>query len=96
EGWSVAQLVEASPSRRSRMRILPPALLRAGGAGDLPVRVIAKAAGDRCRVLDVGLDELAEFLTEFGEDELLTLVFGPVTARNAAQAHAFAAHAVAG
>ena len=90
EGWSVAQLVEANPSRRWRMRILPPTLVRAGGAGDLPVRVIAKAAADRCRVLDLGLHELAEFLAEFGEDELLTLVFGPVIARSAAQAHAFA------
>jgi hypothetical protein len=96
EGWSVAQLVEASPSRRLRMRILPPALVRAGGAGDLPVRVIAKAAADRCRVLDLGLHELSEFLGEFAKDELLTLVFGPVVARNTAQAHAFIANGLAG
>jgi len=96
EGWSVAQLVEASPSGRLRMRILPPALVRAGGAGDLPVRVIAKAAADRCRVLDLGLHELSEFLGEFAKDELLTLVFGPVFARGAVQAHAFTANGLAG
>jgi hypothetical protein len=95
EGWSVAQLVEASPSQRSRMRILPPALVR-GGAGNSPVRVIAKAAADRCSVLDVGLCELAEFLGEFGKDELLTLIFGPVLGRNAAQAHAFTFNGLAG
>ncbi len=96
EGWSVVQLVVAGPSRRSRMRILPPALVQAGGAGDLPVRVIAKAAADRCRVLDVGLHEFAEFLGEFNGDELLTIVFGPVIARNAVQAHAFIANGLAG
>jgi hypothetical protein len=96
EGWSVAQLVEASPSRRLRMGILPPAMLRAGRTGDLSVRVIAKAAADRCRVLDVGSDELAGFLSEFGKDEPLTLVFGPVTARHAAQAHAYTANGLAG
>ena len=96
EGWSVAQLIEASSTGRLRMRILPAALVRAGGAGDLPVRVIAKAAADRCRVFDLGLDELDEFLGEFAKDELLTLVFGPVIARNAAQPHAFTANALAG
>ena len=71
-------------------------MLRAGRTGDLPVRVIAKVAADRCRVLDVGSDELAEFLSEFGKDELLTLIFGPVTARHAAQAHAYTANGLAG
>ena len=95
EGWSVAQLVEASLSRRSRMHILPPALVRAGRAGDFPVRVITKAA-DRCRVLDVGLHGLAEFLSEFNGDELLTLVFGPFVTRRGAPAHTFTANALAG
>jgi hypothetical protein len=94
EGWSVAQLVEANPSRRLRMGILPPALARAGG--DLPVRVIAKAAADRCRIVDLVLPELAEFLSEFGNDELLTLIYGPLVARGAAQAHAFATNGLAG
>jgi len=58
--------------------------------------VIAKAAADRCRVLDLGLHELSEFLGEFGKDELLTLVFGPVVARNTAQASAFIANGLAG
>jgi hypothetical protein len=96
EGWSVAQLVEASPSRRLRMRILPPALVRAGGVGALSVRVIAKTAADRCRVLDVGFHEFTEFLGEFNGDQLLTLVFVPVGARSAAQAQGFTAHGLAG
>jgi hypothetical protein len=78
------------------MHILPPVLVRADGAGDFLVRVIAKAAAGRCRVVDLGVRELPEFFGECGNDELLTLVIGPVVARNTAQAHAFAAHAVAG
>jgi hypothetical protein len=96
EGWSVVRLVEAGPGRRQRLHILPPALARANGAGDAPVRVIAKTVGERYRVIDVGLDELAELIGEFGEDELLTLVFGPVVIRSAAQAHAFTANGLAG
>ena len=95
-GWSVVQLVEASPGRRARMHILPPALIRPDGIGDLPVRVIEKASGDRYRAFDVGLHELAEFIGQFDGDELLTLVFGPVVIRSPAQAHAFTANGLAG
>ena len=96
EGWSVVRLVEASPGQRQRMHILPPALARANGVGDPPVQVIAKTGDGRYRVIDVGVDELAELIAEFGEDELLTLVFGPVVIRSAAQAHAFTANGLAG
>jgi len=96
EGWSVVQLLEASPGRRARMHILPPALIRPDGIGDLPVRVIAKTGGDRYRAFDVGLHELAEFIGQFDDDEPLTLVFGPVVIRSPAQAHAFTANGLAG
>jgi hypothetical protein len=96
QGWSVVQLVEASPSGRLRMASLPPALVWAGGAVRLPVRVIAKAGADQHRMLDLGLHELTEFLGELATDELLTVVFGPVIVHNVVQAHAFTANGLAG
>jgi len=96
EGWSVAQLIQPSLGGRSRLHILPPALVRAGTAADLQVQLIAKPVADRHRVLGVGLPELAEILDEFGEDELLTLVFGPFFTRKAAQPSAFAVNGLAG
>src|SRR5215469_7871635 len=96
EGWSVAQLIQPSSGGRSRLHVLPPALVRAGVAGDLPIRVIAKAAADRRRMLDVGLPELAEIPGELGDDELLTLVFGPFFTGRGAQPSAFAVNGLAG
>lgn len=95
-GWSVVQLVAAGPAWRARLPILPPALIRAQRSGGLPVRVIAKAAADRHHEVDSGLDDIAELIREFGDNELLTLVFGPFAARCPAQAHAFTANGLAG
>jgi hypothetical protein len=78
------------------MAILPPALVRGGGAGRLPVRVIAKTGTDQYRMWNLALHELAEFLGELATDELLTLVFGPVIVRNMAEVHAFTANGLAG
>jgi hypothetical protein len=86
EGWSVAQLVQANPGRASR---LP---LTLAVADRLPVRVIAKAATDRWRVLNIGVHELGEFRT----DELLTLIFGPFATGRAAQVYDFAVNGLAG
>ncbi len=95
EGWSVVQLVAARPGRREHLHIVPPALVRANG-GDLPVLVIAKAASDRYQQWDVSLNTLREFIDEFGEDDLLTLVFGPTAARYPTRTHAFTANGLAG
>jgi hypothetical protein len=94
EGWSVVQLVEPRPERRRRMHLAPPVLLRANG-GELPVLVIAKAE-ERYREWDACLNTLPEFVDEFGEDELLTLVFGPIAARYPTRTHAFTANGLAG
>ena len=95
-GWSVVQLVAAGPAWRARLPVLPPALLQAQRSGALPVRVIVKTASDRHRELDASLDDIAELVRESGDDELLTLAFGPFVARQAAQAHAFTANGLAG
>src|SRR5207253_2268976 len=46
------------------------------------------------QVLPIGA--YAELLRETGDDELLTLVFGPVVLRHPAHAHAFTANGLAG
>jgi hypothetical protein len=95
EGWSVVQLVEPRPERRRRMHLVPPALLRASG-GELSVLVIAKAANDRHQQWDACLNTLSELIDEFDEDNLLTLVFGPIAARYPTRTHAFTANGLAG
>jgi hypothetical protein len=96
EGWSVVQLVAAGPVWRARLPIAPPALLRAHGTGALPVRVIAKGVAGGHHEWDAGLDEIAGLLRDSGDDDLLTLVFGPVVLRHPAHAHAFTANGLAG
>jgi hypothetical protein len=94
EGWSVVQLVEPRLERRRRMHLAPPALLRANG-GELPVLVIAKSSG-RYWERDGCINTLPELIDDFGEDELLTLVFGPIAAPYPTRTHAFTANGLAG
>ena len=96
EGWSVVQLVAARPTWRPRQQIMPVALRRAHGGVGLSVRVIAKPAVGRHHEWDASLDDIAELFRESRNDELLTLVFGPVAARHPAHAHAFTANGLAG
>jgi hypothetical protein len=96
EGWSVVQLVSAGPAWRARLPILPPMLSRAHRDAGLPVRVNAKDAHRRERDIHTSVEELAELLREFGADERLTLVFGPLVAHRVAPAHAFTANGLAG
>jgi hypothetical protein len=96
EGWSVVQLVAAGPAWRARLPIAPPALLRAHHSGALPIRVITKGAAVGHHEWDASLDDIAELLRDSGDDELLTLVFGPIVLRHPAHAHAFTANGLAG
>jgi hypothetical protein len=95
EGWSVVQLVEARPGRRERLRDAVGALTPLGG-GDLPLLAIAKTAADRHRRWDGCLRNSSDLIDEFGDDDSLTLVFGPLVVRYPARAHAFAANGLAG
>src|SRR5947209_14435891 len=96
EGWSVVQLVAAGPTWRARLPIVPPALLRAHRDGALPVRVITKGVAGGHHEWDASLDDIAGLLRGSGDDDLLTLVFGPVALRHPAHAHAFTANGLAG
>ncbi len=95
-GWSVVQLVEARPGWRERMHDAAEALIPLGGAADLPVLVIAKTAVDRYRRWDACLRNLPELIDEFGGNDLLTVIFGPLAVRYPAQTQAFTANGLAG
>ena len=94
DGWSVAQLVEPHADRSVRLRLASDAVMSLGCAGDLPVQVIAKGTLFRHRALDTCLRSLASL--EFADDDLLTLVFGPLVVRYPAPSHAFTANGLAG
>jgi len=95
EGWNVVRLVEARPGRRERLHDAVGALMPLGG-GDLPLLAIAKTAADRPRRWDGCLRNSSDLIDEFGDDDPLTLVFGPLVIRYPAPAYAFAANGLAG
>jgi hypothetical protein len=96
EGWSVVQWIEARPGRRERLRDAVGALMRQSGGDDLPLLAIAKTAADRHRRRDGYLRNCFDLIDEFGDDDPLTLIFGPLVIRYPAPAHAFAANGLAG
>jgi siroheme synthase len=96
EGWSVVQLVEARPGRRERLHDAVAALMPLSCGADLPLLAIAKTATDRPRRWDGCLRNCSDLIDEFGDDDPLTLVFGPLVIRYPAPAYAFAANGLAG
>ena len=66
------------------------------GGDDLPLLAIAKTAADRHRRRDGYLRNCFDLIDEFGDDDPLTLVFGPLVIRYPAPAYAFAANGLAG
>ena len=96
EGWSVVQLVEARPGRRERLHDAIGALMPLGGGGDLPLLAIAKTAADGHRQWEGCLRNSSDLIDEFGDEDPLTLVFGPLVIRYPAPAYAFAANGLAG
>jgi siroheme synthase len=96
EGWSVVQLVEARPGRRERLHDAVAALMPLSCGADLPLLAIAKTAADRPRRWDGSLRNCSDLIEEFGDEDPLTLVFGPLVIRYPAPAYAFAANGLAG
>ena len=94
DGWTVAQVVEPHTDRSARLRLASDALMAFGCAGDLPVLVIAKGTLFRHHAWDTCLRSLPGL--EFADDDLLTLVFGPLVVRYPAPSHAFTANGLAG
>ena len=89
EGWSVVQLVEASPCWRERLRQAPSELSQASDAGVAAVRLIAKQGTERYQELAADLDNIAD-------SDPMTVIFGPVASQGAAPCYPFTANGLAG
>jgi len=97
DGWSVVQLVEAHSGCRKRLQDAIAALRPANGSGDLAVRVIAKGTtADHRQTRDASVRSLAGLIDEFGDEDPLTLIFGPFFVRHPARSQVFTANGLAG
>ena len=96
EGWSVVQLVSATPAWRARLAIAPSGLSWQQRNDALAARVLVKTALERHREVEVSLGDLADLIRETGADARLSIVFGPLVAHPPMQAHAFTANGLAG
>jgi hypothetical protein len=94
EGWRVVQVVEARPGWRERVNDQAASLVP-WGDGELPVVVIAKTSGSD-RQHEANACDLAALIDGFAEDYPLTLIFGPLAARDPAPGQAFTANGLAG
>jgi len=89
EGWSVVQLVEASPCWRERLHQAPKELSRVSGGRHATVRLIAKQGAERYRELGADLDDA-------DRDHPMTVIFGPIATRGTAQLYPFTGNGLAG
>jgi hypothetical protein len=96
EGWSVVQLVEASPCWRERLQQAPGELSGVSAAGDAAVRLIAKHGAERYKELGADLAVLPAPADDRDHDHPMTVIFGPVAIRSIAQPYPFTANGLAG
>jgi hypothetical protein len=89
EGWSVVQLVESSPCWRERLQHAPGELSGVSEAGTAGVQLIAKHGAERYQELGGDLDSVEQ-------GHPMTVIFGPIAARSAAQPYPFTANGLAG
>jgi hypothetical protein len=94
DGWSVVQLV--TPSRRRRLRRAVDELGPLSGSASLPIQLIAKTATARCRSREACVPDLPDLVDALAEDELLTLIVGPLAGRTPAAALAVIGNGLAG
>ena len=96
DGWSVVQLVEASPCWRERLQHAPRELSEAGDGGNAAVRLIAKQGAERYREMGADLDRLPGLGDEVDRGDAMTVIFGPIAARGTAQLYPFTGNGLAG
>jgi hypothetical protein len=89
DGWSVVQLVEASPCWRERLHQAPGELSRASEGRNAVIRLIAKPGTER--YLELGAD-----LDDADRDHPMTVIFGPIATRSTAQLYPFTGNGLAG
>ena len=93
DGWSVVQLVE--PCRRWRER-LRRAADEQRPLNALTIQLIAKTAAARCSSREACAADLPELVDAVAEDQLLTLIVGPLAGSTPAAACAFLGNGLAG
>ena len=93
DGFSVVQLIEASPCWRERLQQAPREVSDAGIAA---VRLIAKHGAERYRELAADLDHLPGLADEVDRGDPMTVIFGPIAVRGTAQHYPFTANGLAG
>lgn len=96
EGWSVVQLVEASPCWRERLQQAPGELSGANEAGEARVRLIAKHGAEHYKELGADLAVLPGPSDDRDRGHPMTVIFGPIAVRSAAQPYPFTANGLAG
>jgi siroheme synthase len=89
-------LVETPVDRGLKLQAASEALISLGCAEELPVLIIAKTAPYRQREQEASLRTLPGLAAELADEDLLTLVFGPVAFRYPAPCRAFTANGLAG
>jgi hypothetical protein len=89
DGWSVVQLVEASPCWRERLHQAPGELSGMSTGGIAAIRLIAKQGAERYQELGADLDDA-------DHDHPMTVIFGPIATRSTAQVYPFTGNGLAG
>jgi hypothetical protein len=96
DGWSVVQLVEATPCWRERLQHAPRELPQASDGGNAVVRLIQKQGAESYEELGADLDLLPGLTDEFDRDHPMTVIFGPIATRGTAQLYPFTGNGLAG
>ena len=96
DGWGVVQLIE--PCRRWRRRLRHPRqqLGLVNGAASPAIELIAKGAAGRWCRREARVPDLPELVDALAEDELLTLILGPLAGGAPGAAHAFVGNGLTG
>jgi hypothetical protein len=96
DGWSVVQLIEPCRGWRKRLSNAAAELRPLSVSGSIAVQLIAKTAAEGCRTREASLPELPELVDELAEDDLVTLIIGPLVGGIAAATCACTANGLAG
>ena len=96
EGWSVVQIVAAQSGWRDRVCNSVVGLGALRKSGEFPIRVVPKAPMRGQTQFADCLRSLPALINGFCENDMLTLIFGPLTICGLAPSQTFAANGLAG
>jgi hypothetical protein len=93
DGWSVVQLITQCRGWRRRLRRTTEQL---GPLNGFAIQLIAKTAAAQCRSREASLADLPELVEALPEDEMPTLIVGPLAGSAPAAARASIGNGLAG